>query len=109
LADLRIEKGIGVGAELMYARIVGKPVIGWVPTNSYYKRDRIDDLFGEDVINWIHPFAYGLCDLIVEDLEEACYHVNRMSEEKGFYQNTTKAPDEAIRAFKAAYGERADF
>ena len=51
LVDLRTEKGIGVGAELMYAHFIGRPVVGWLPRNSHYKRDYVEDVFGEDLVD----------------------------------------------------------
>lgn len=71
LADLRSEKGIGVGAELMFARQAGIPVIAWLPPDSHYRRD-LTDVFGEDLHNWVHPFAYALSDYIEDSLEAVC-------------------------------------
>lgn len=105
IADLRTKKGIGVGAELMYAQFIGKPVIGWLPENSYYRRDRVEDVFGEDLVNWIHPFAYGLCDFIVNSLEEAADIIKRMSQTDSFKKNSQKSPAQAIEYFREKYGE----
>lgn len=104
LVDLRTEKGIGVGAELMYAQFIGKTVIGWIPENSCYKRDKVEDVFGEDLVNWIHPFAFGLCDEISDTLEGACAHINRMYEAGGFVKDVNKAPERALEAFQREYG-----
>lgn len=70
-ADLRKEKGIGVGAELMFARQEGIPVIAWLPQGSHYRRD-LSNVFGEDLKDWIHPFAYTLSDYIEETLDDVC-------------------------------------
>lgn len=70
-ADLRSEKGIGVGAELMFARQAGIPVIAWLPPDSHYRRD-LTDVFGEDLHNWVHPFAYALSDYIEDSLNAVC-------------------------------------
>lgn len=75
IADLRSEKGIGVGAELMFAKQSGIPVISWLPQNSHYRRD-LTDVFGEDLSNWIHPFAYSLSDYIEDSLERVCERSN---------------------------------
>lgn len=69
--DARHEKGIGVGAEMMYAAKLGLPVITWAPRNSHYRRDFVPNVFGEDLHDWIHPFVFGLSDYVVEDLVEA--------------------------------------
>lgn len=70
-ADLRSEKGIGVGAELMFARQAAIPVITWLPPDSHYRRD-LTDVFGEDLHNWVHPFAYALSDYIEDSLDAVC-------------------------------------
>jgi len=106
LADLRTEKGIGVGAELMFAYFVKKPVIGWVPTNSYYQRERIEDVFGEDLLDWTHPFVFGLCDYIANNLVQACERINEMCERGEFAKDDYKSPGNAIEAFKRAYDEK---
>lgn len=108
LVDLRTEKGIGVGAELMYAHLTARPVIGWLPRNSYYRRDKVEDVFGEDLIDWVHPFAFGLCDLTVETLTDACNQINLMNGECKFAKNEKKAPERAIEAFRSAYAHLAD-
>lgn len=104
LVDLRTEKGIGVGAELMYAHFIGRPVVGWLPANSYYKRDYIQDVFGEDLVNWTHPFAFGLCDFIADDLPAACDYINRVCDGL-ISKDDLKSPKMAIEAFKRVYGE----
>ena len=75
IADLRSEKGIGVGAELMFARQAGIPVVSWLPPNSHYRRD-LSDVFGEDLRDWVHPFAFALSDYIEDSLEAVCMRAN---------------------------------
>jgi hypothetical protein len=104
LVDLRTEKGIGVGAELMYAHFIGRPVVGWLPENSYYKRDFVEDVFGEDLVNWTHPFAFGLCDFISDGLPGACEYINRVCDGQ-IGKDDLKSPNMAIEAFKRVYGE----
>ncbi|MBH5392094.1 class I SAM-dependent methyltransferase [Bradyrhizobium diversitatis] len=71
LVDARREKGIGVGAEMMFAIQRGIPVITWSPPDTHYRRSKITDLFGEDLHDWTHPFVFGLSDHVVDDLQEA--------------------------------------
>jgi hypothetical protein len=71
LVDARREKGIGVGAEMMFAVQRGIPVITWAPPDTHYRRSKIPDLFGEDLHDWTHPFVFGLSDHVVDDLAEA--------------------------------------
>jgi hypothetical protein len=71
LVDARREKGIGVGAEMMFAVQRGIPVIAWVPPDTHYRRSKVSDLFGEDLHDWTHPFVFGLSDYVVDNLAEA--------------------------------------
>ena len=71
VVDARTERGIGLGAEMMFARAHEIPVVTVCPPNSNYRRDRIEDLFGEDVHDWTHPFIAGLSDYIVDDFRAA--------------------------------------
>lgn len=103
LVDLRVEKGIGVGAELMFAHLSKRPVIGWLPPNSYYRREFVEDVFGEDLVNWIHPFVFGLCDHVADSLSEACDIIETVTASGGASQNNSKSPDDAIARFLEAY------
>lgn len=71
LVDARGERGIGVGAEMMFARYVGTPVISVCPPNTFYRRDLIRDVGGEDLHDWTHPFLAGLSDEVVADVDDA--------------------------------------
>ena len=71
LVDARREKGIGVGAEMMFAVQRGITVITWAPPDMHYRRSKVSDLFGEDLHDWTHPFVFGLSDHVVNDLAEA--------------------------------------
>lgn len=71
VVDARAEKGVGVGAELMYARERGVPVIAVCPPESNYRRSLVEDVCGEDLSDWIHPFIYGLSSVIVDDFDAA--------------------------------------
>jgi len=102
LVDLRRERGIGVGAELMFAQIKSIPVVGWAPRNSQYRRDFVEDVFGEDLQNWIHPFAFGLCDYLEETLELCCYRLRQLASEAGPTKRTP-SPDAAIAYFRRLY------
>jgi hypothetical protein len=78
LVDARTRKGIGVGAEMMFARFEGIPVITICPPNSNYRRDFLPDVFGEDLSDWIHPFVAGLSDYIVNDIDEGVHLLNEL-------------------------------
>lgn len=71
LVDARREKGIGVGAEMMFAVQHGIPVVTWSPPDTHYRRSQITNLFGKDIYDWTHPFVFGLSNYVVDDLESA--------------------------------------
>jgi hypothetical protein len=71
LVDARREKGIGVGAEMMFAVQHGIPIVTWSPPDTHYRRSKVADLFGEDLHDWTHPFVFGLSDHVVDDLGAA--------------------------------------
>lgn len=68
--DARDRRGLGVGAEMMWAKMNRIPVLALSPLGSHYHKQSTS-LLGVEVESWIHPFIEGLSDLIVESLEEA--------------------------------------
>lgn len=103
-ADLRSEKGIGVGAEIMYARQAGIPVIAWLPPSSHYRRD-LSNVYGEDLRDWIHPFAFALSDYIEDSLELVCDRAIAILQDKVARTKGEKGIDHAIEKFLGAYPE----
>ncbi len=67
--DARSRCGLGVGAEIMWAKTNGIPVITWSPKNTHYNKDAIA-VSGENIPAFIHPFVHSLSDQIVENIEE---------------------------------------
>ncbi len=67
--DARERRGLGVGAEMMWAKINRIPVITWTPKNTHY--NQTDTLIlGVPVSQFIHPFVLGLSDKLVENVSE---------------------------------------
>lgn len=67
--DARDRRGLGVGAEMMWAKVNKIPVITWAPKNTHYRKDHAT-LLGLAVANYIHPFVESLSDKIVDNLVE---------------------------------------
>jgi hypothetical protein len=80
--DARDRRGLGVGAEMMWAKFNRIPVVTLSPTDSHYNK-RKTTLLGVAVENWIHPFVENLSDGIVEDLKEGAEWIRRFVEGKG--------------------------
>lgn len=70
LVDTREKRGLGVGSEMMFAKMKRIPVIAWLPEHSYYHRKSIQ-LLGKSVDDWIHPFIFNLSDYLAPSLEMA--------------------------------------
>lgn len=69
LVDIRDRRGLGVGAEMMWAKINDIPVVCWSPKDSHYNKTKTS-LLDVEVENWVHPFVESLSDLIINDLSE---------------------------------------
>ena len=67
--DARDRRGLGVGAEMMWAKFHKIPVISLSPKNSHYNKENTT-LLGKAVHNWVHPFVESLSDALVADLQE---------------------------------------
>jgi len=67
--DARDRRGLGVGAEMMWAKVNKIPVVTWAPRNSHYRKDQTT-LLGVPVTHFVHPFVASLSDVIVSDLVE---------------------------------------
>lgn len=67
--DARGPRGLGVGAEMMWAKANGIPVISWAPKDTHYNISP-SAVLGTCVSDFIHPFVSGLSDKIAESIEE---------------------------------------
>lgn len=76
VVDVRERRGLGVGAEIMWAKLRQIPVISLAPYNSHYRKDK-GHLLGRDVENWVHPFVECLSDTLVSTVEEAGEWIKR--------------------------------
>jgi hypothetical protein len=77
LVDARTKKGIGIGAEMMLAKMKSIPVFSWCPLNTHYHKTKRDDKNNEEY-EWIHPFIIGLSDRVFDDLEDLVIEINNL-------------------------------
>ena len=70
LVDARERRGVGVGAEMLFAKSNRIPVIAVAPRNSHYHRTNVT-LMGQFVSEWVHPFISELSDIVVESIHDA--------------------------------------
>lgn len=69
--DARDRRGIGIGGEMFAAKYFSIPVVSLCPVGSHYRKTNVDNLCGENVANWVHPFITGLSDYIADSISEA--------------------------------------
>lgn len=67
--DARERRGLGVGAEMMWAKVNDIPVITLAPHNTHYHKDEVI-LLGEKLTDYVHQFVASLSDAVVESVEE---------------------------------------
>ena len=73
LVDARLKRGLGVGAEMMWAKFHNIPVVSWAPKESHYNKTHAV-ILGVPVEHFVHPFVESLSDYIAETLlDAACY------------------------------------
>ncbi|MDP1834788.1 MAG: hypothetical protein Q8K75_02555 [Chlamydiales bacterium] len=70
IVDARDRRGLGVGAEMMWAKVNSLPVIIWAPRDTHYHHGATVVL-DREVNDWVHPFVECLADQVVEDLAQA--------------------------------------
>lgn len=76
LVDARARRGLGVGAEMMWAKLNSIPVVTWAPLESHYNKSETH-ILGVAVKGFIHPFVEGLSDWVVSNLDEACLSIKK--------------------------------
>jgi hypothetical protein len=70
MVDARSKRGVGIGAEMMLAKMLRIPVVSVAPVDSHYRRRDITFL-GQGLETWTHPFIASLSDFIAEEPAEA--------------------------------------
>lgn len=70
VVDARERRGIGIGVEMMAARLFGSKLVAVAPRNSYYRRDSLA-YRGSAVQQYLHPHVAILCDVVVDTFEDA--------------------------------------
>jgi hypothetical protein len=76
-ADIRDRRGIGVGAEMMWAKIHKIPLVTWAPRDSHYYKSQTT-LLNVPVKDWIHPFVFALSDYMAETLKDASEYIRKV-------------------------------
>lgn len=75
--DARDRRGLGVGAEMMWAKMNQIPVVTLAPINTHYRHEKTT-LLGVQVNHWVHPFVECLSDLIVSSPFEGAENLEQL-------------------------------
>jgi hypothetical protein len=76
IVDARDRRGLGVGAEMMWAKFHNIPVITWAPPETNYNKSETT-LLGVTVKNYIHPFVESLSDKVALTLLDAALFIEK--------------------------------
>ena len=74
--DARHRRGLGVGAEMMWAKFHAKPVIILAPEETHYRKSNTE-ILGTHITEYVHPFVHSLSDVIVTSIEEGAAWILR--------------------------------
>lgn len=75
-ADARERRGLGVGAEMMWAKCNRIPVVTFAPQQSFYRQSNAK-ILDQTVQEWVHPFVESLSDQIVDSLSEGANWIDQ--------------------------------
>ncbi|EFK96036.1 hypothetical protein LDC_1940 [sediment metagenome] len=98
LVDARERRGLGVGTEMLAAKLRSIPVVSIVPRDSHYHRGRLNYL-GVEVNDYMHPFIFSLSDAVAENLAEAINWVKAHLSSPGPVKGI-EVVEEAIKRYK---------
>ncbi len=74
IADVKDKKGIGIGSEMLLAKIYKILVYSICPPNSHYRKNISENE------EWIHPFIYELSDKIFDSKKDLVFYLNELFE-----------------------------
>ncbi len=74
--DARDRRGLGVGAEMMWAKFHSIPVLTLAPKDTHYHKSKTT-ILGLAVEDWVHPFVESLSDALVGDLSEGALWIRK--------------------------------
>lgn len=97
--DARDRRGLGVGAEMMWAKVRRIPVLVWAPHNSHYRKDETT-LLGVPVFGWVHPFVESLSDGIVPDLDQGARWIHQWKTNPNLKIKGTEWIESAMRHYQ---------
>ena len=101
VVDGRQKRGIGVGQEMLFAKLEGIPVVTVAPKGGHYRKGELHYL-GQKVNDYVHPFIFSTSDAIVENFEEAADWIKNYLE-KPVPIKSSRLTEEAIKEYTKKY------
>lgn len=106
VVNLTDDISVGGSQEMFIAKQFNIPVIGIAPRGGKFNRLKYE-LGGKTYWNWVHPFVGGLCDVVVNDLDELAVvledfdrlpngGLHTIDSAVNYYQRSTSALDNVI-------------
>lgn len=89
--DARNRRGLGVGAEMMWAKLNKIPLVVWAPKNTHYHLSHAS-ILDVPVTDYVHPFVESLSDKVVETLEEGADWIRTVKSDPLMEIKTQLAP-----------------
>lgn len=81
IINLTDDVGVGASQEMIIAKYFGKPLITVTTLNGrYWREERIVN--GKSYKNWVNPFVFIPCDLVVERVEDATDFLTELENQK---------------------------
>ncbi len=100
LVDARARRGLGVGAEMMWAKVHKIPVVTWAPPETHYHKSETT-ILGMAVKNFVHPFVESLSDQVVSSLADAALFIENALEDSSFKPKGTEFINSAMEYYMA--------
>ena len=101
VVDGRQKRGIGVGQEMLFAKLEGIPVITIAPKGGHYRKGELHYL-GQKVNDYVHPFIFSTSDAIVESFDEAADWIKTYLEKPVAIKGPS-ITEEAIKIYMKKY------
>jgi hypothetical protein len=101
VVDARQKRGIGVGQEMLFAKMNKVPVITVAPKNGHYQKGNVN-ILGQDVNNFVHPFLFCTSDAIVENFVQAAEWIKGFLEKPGAVKDIS-ITEKAIKQYTDKY------
>jgi hypothetical protein len=99
LVDARDRRGLGVGAEMMWAKFNAIPVVTWAPKESHYHKS-YTTVLDIPVKDFVHPFVASLSDAIVETLLDGANWIKNWKENPSLSIKGVEHVQSAMRYYK---------